>query len=305
MAQDKTLIQFNIGPEPSNPGLQFLFEIIMGGNDYENKLNTVAEEIGEFLPLVGYVVVNAASNEAAVELANYLQSLIDNMLGGSVSQSVLAALFPTVQFPNAGGEDKVFAIKTRSHNSNVVITISPNEEINEQANLVVSRSASQVEELFDNEHGFKIEIDSSANVTGVLSSDNPVLSLLDSFKIKLELLLVENSLSTLEAPLQAAGLPPQAMQAYQFAKLFHNLDFGLSVHSPSNLPNGIRNLIQSTDDTFKGVFQAVQMIPEEFRSILDKLAELATGSLEIYLHHKAFVRLVIIARGASELLKAN
>lgn len=304
MAQDVTSFKVTIGDEPTNPGLQFNWEIIMGGNEYDGKLSAVAEEIGEFLPLVGYVVIKSVSSEAATDLATFLQSTIDNMFGGSISQSLLVSMFPTIQLPPSS-TDKIFHVNATTHHSNVVIKVSANEELNEQANLVVSRSSSEVEALFENEHGLKIDIESSASVPAIIGSDNPVMTALENFKISLELRLAENSLETIEQPLAAGGVPPQIMQYFGFVKLFHALDFGLALTSPSQLPNQLKDQVRSTDDVFKGLFQMVQMIPEEFRSIIEKLADDATGSVELYLHHKAFLKLVIVARGASELLKAN
>jgi hypothetical protein len=301
MAQDIALIQVIIGEAPANPGIQYKMEFVVGGNDYEGEVAAVTQYIGEFDPMKFYFVLNTISSEAATELASFLHSAWVGLSSGEVTDSALVTLIPLLR-PDPTAPDKL-ALSFSSHNQNVIVTVKANDQINTQAQAGLERAGSG--EIYEQEHGFWFDLESSASVSSLLASDNPLIELLTNFKARTQLKIKANSLETLDAALVANGVPPQIIEYLQVLKITSLLDFGVTLRSPSELPNDIRKLVQSSEGHAREIYSAVQQIPPRDREVLDKLAESMTGIVEIFAHAKTLFRGTFIARGASEVLKAN
>jgi hypothetical protein len=300
MAQDIALIQVIIGETPANPGIQLKMEFVVGGNDYEGEVAAVTQYIGEFEPKKFYIVLNTTSSEAATELAAFIHSAWVGLSNGEVTDSALVALIPLLR-PDPTTPDK-WMLSFSSHNEDVIVTVKANDQYL-QALAGQERAGSG--EIHEQEQGFWFDLETSASVSSLLASDNPLIELLTSFKARAQLKIKANSLDTLDAALAALGVPPQVIEYLQVLKIVSLLDFGVTLTSPSELPNEIRTLVQSFEGHAREINSAVQQIPPRDREVLDKLAESMTGIVEVFGHGRLLFRGTLIARGASEVLKAS
>mmetsp|Transcript_6725 Transcript_6725/g.11975 ORF Transcript_6725/g.11975 Transcript_6725/m.11975 type:complete len:306 (-) Transcript_6725:2110-3027(-) len=302
--QDSTYVEVKVGEEPEAPGLQVKVELVLGGGSFDSEVSEISSRIGGLESLKVYVVFQAISADSAQELATFLTSEWAKLSSGQVTESALAALIPALKpDPEAPG---LVDLSFTAHNDLVVVSGAPNEELSFQAAAMVEMGAEQAAPLLENKQGVKLEVDFGASFADVIHSDNPILDLFKSFKARFDVFLDTASFGHAEQIVAALGVPPQVTQGLKLAALYKSAHLALAFRSPSELPSGIRDQIQSTGEFAKQAFAAAQMIPPADRTVLEKLAEHTTGSVDVYANaSKALLKIHVVAKGASDLLKGN
>jgi hypothetical protein len=301
--QDSTYVEVKIGAEPEAPGLQAKLEVIIGGPNFASELAEISSRIGGLETMKVYVAFQATSAASAQELAAFLTAEWVNLSSGKETESALAGLMPLLN-PSEGAE--LAQVLFTAHNDLLVVIGIASEEISYQAVAMAEMGAEQASDVLANKQGIKFEVDFGASLAEALQSDNPILSLFNSFKVRFGLIVDPASFAYAEKVVESIGAPPQVLQGLQFAAMYRSAQLALALRSFAELPSEIRDQIQGVGAVALQGLAAVQMIPSADRRVLDKLAELTSGSLDVYATaSKAVVKLHIVANGASALLKGN
>lgn len=302
--QDSTYVEVKVGDEPEAPGLQVKAELVLGGAGFDAEVAEISSRIGGLEALKVYVAFQAASAASAQELAAFLTNEWTKLASGEVTESALAGLIPLLK-PDPEGSELV-QLSFTSHGDVLVVSGAPSEEMGFQAAAMVEMGAEQAAPLLESKQGIKFEVDFGASFSDFIHSDNPILDLFKSFKARVDLILDTASFGRAEQIVSALGVPRQVSQGLKLAALYKSAHLALAFRSPAELPSGIRDQIQASGEIAKQGLAAAQMIPPADRNVLEKLAEHTTGSVDIYANaSKALLKLHIIAKGASDLLKGN
>lgn len=301
---DSTYFEVKIGEEPTDPGLQIKLEVILGGGSFDDALEVISSRIGDFAQLKVYVVFQATSAESAQEVATVLTAEWASISSGSEAESVLSELIPMLK-PDPEGPELV-DLYFSAFNDLVVLSGSPNEDLSFQAAAVVEMCTEQASAILANEQGIKLEVNSGASFSEILHSDKPVLDLLTSFKARFDLSLNPSTFVHAEQIASNFGTPPEFTHALKVAGLYQNAHLVSHFRTLAELPSGVRDKIQGTDALSKAVIADMQRATPADRRVLTALAEHTSGSMAIYATAgKALVKLHLIAKGASDLLRSN